>query len=117
MTFWIQNQPNIGSGAYVRRTIAPTKLTQGSAKVRCIVPNHAGKNHLAGTKKSGAESQPEPTLYSDNYQCVTANGRREKCAYCGKELKRKSRNGRFPKFCNSLCRVRAWREKQKGVKE
>ena len=117
MTFWTQNHLPIDSGAYVNHTIATMKLTQESAKGRCIVVSHADKKHHAGTKKSGVDCQREPMLSSDNYQCVTANGRREKCAYCGKELKRKSRNGRFPKFCNSLCRVRAWREKQKGVKQ
>lgn len=35
------------------------------------------------------------------------------CQHCGQPLTRKSRNGRYPKFCGTPCRVAHWRERQK----
>lgn len=39
------------------------------------------------------------------------------CGHCGEPLRRKSRNGRFPKFCSSGCRVANWRQKQKAKRQ
>lgn len=38
------------------------------------------------------------------------------CGQCGEPLRRKSRNGRFPTFCSSKCRVANWRAKQREKK-
>lgn len=38
------------------------------------------------------------------------------CRHCGQPLTRKSRNGRYPKFCGTPCRVAHWRECQKADK-
>jgi len=34
--------------------------------------------------------------------------------HCGEPLRRKSKNGRFPKFCSSGCRVANWRAKKRA---
>lgn len=38
------------------------------------------------------------------------------CRHCGQPLTRKSRNGRYPKFCGTPCRVAHWRQCQKADK-
>lgn len=35
------------------------------------------------------------------------------CPTYGKQLERKSDNGRSPKYCSTGCRVKAWRAAQK----
>lgn len=37
------------------------------------------------------------------------------CGHCGKPLTKKGSGGRVAKYCNSTCRVAAWRANQRRI--
>ncbi len=105
------NRPGCAEPVITRRMCAPSAVSR-------LQPHRNNMPLVTVQNLASARPHSEGTGNGDKQRVVPLNRGSDvvpvgECRECDEPLYRKSRNGRIPTFCASLCRVRYWRRKQK----